>query len=480
MKTAHVTILFLAIIFLASCQGSQNQPTQEENQGEKQESLTERPPAILDEHKEAKPLAKQLDSSTRSLEIRNSAPFDLRTFYQQFNKSPQTFRVSSAQDTTIICQEGTKIAIPANSLVTESGRLVTGEVKVSVREYYQRSDILLANLSTMSNGKLLESGGMIHIDIFTGDEKCNLIEGTSIEFLFPTANAQKEGMRIFSGEWEGDVMNWELQEGSFELGLTDVQPVQNQNRPIPNEQKAFEITNIDSFINFLRGNFPYPELAIQAGINGTIGIILESDIDGQIDKFRIAKRLHPIMDEPFMRTINRFVLKMELKDGFGTNIKSSVYLPFHFNAGTWFHQSLDSVELIKTSQRLNNHSNPFLGRYVLASTHLGWINCDRFIQDREPKLNLIVRATNGDDIDCKLIFSDINSLMSANYTPSGEIMFPNVPADHPIKLFALKKEGGQLMLSLTEGVTGDRFEPEFNFQPVTVEGLIAEVKKLDG
>lgn len=40
-------------------------------------------------------------------------------------------------------------------------------------------------------------------------------------------------------------------------------------------------------------------------------------------------------------------------------------------------------------------------------------------------------------------------------------------------------EGG-LMLSLAEKLTGDRFEPEFNFQPVTVEELIAEVKKLDG
>lgn len=38
----------------------------------------------------------------------------------------------------------------------------------------------------------------------------------------------------------------------------------------------------------------------------------------------------------------------------------------------------------------------------------------------------------------------------------------------------------QLMLSLTEGLTGNQFEPEFNFQPVTVEELIAEVKKLDG
>lgn len=480
MKTAHLIILFLAVIYLASCQDSQSESTQEENQVEKQTALVEYPPATLNRNQEVSTLGKQPKSRTSDVEIKNAAPFELRAFYQQFDKPSQTFNISSAQDTTIICSEGTRINIPANSLITESGQSVTGEVEVNVREYYQPSDILLANLSTMSNGKLLESGGMVHIDIFAGKEKCNLIEGTSIDLLFPTANAQKEGMQIFSGEWEGDAMNWELQEEGFTLGLTDVQPVQNQNRSIPNEQKAFEITHIDSFINFLRGNFPYPELAIQAGINGTIGIILESDIDGQIDKFRIAKRLHPIMDEPFMETINRFALKMELKDNFGTNIKSSVYIPFYFNAGTWFHQSLDSVELVRTSQRLNNHSIASLGRYVLSSTQLGWINCDWFIQDRGPKRDLIVSASDGEDIDCKLIFSKINSVMPAQSSPSGEIIFLNVPAAHPIKLFALKKEGGQLMLSLTQGVTGDRFEPEFNFQPVTVEELIAEVKKLDG
>ncbi len=123
MKAVHLKVIFLAVAYLASCQSSPNNSSQKENQVEKQEIQAEHPSVPLDEIKKSTPLSRQSESRTRSVAIKNTAPFNQRSFYQQFDKSPQTFTLSATQDTTIICSEGTRITIPANSLITESGSL---------------------------------------------------------------------------------------------------------------------------------------------------------------------------------------------------------------------------------------------------------------------------------------------------------------------------------------------------------------------
>lgn len=479
MKTAHLTILFLAVIYLASCQDSQSESTQEESQVEKQTTLVEYPPATLIGNQEVSILGKQPKLRTSDVKIKNATPFNQRTFYQQFDKSPQSFTVSATQDTTIICSEGTRITIPANSLITESGQSVTREVEVIVREYYQPSDILLANLSTMSNGKLLESGGMVHIDIFAGKEKCNLIEGTSIDLLFPTANAQKKGMQIFSGEWKGDAINWELQEEveapvtkSF---LTERLLLSSTSFDYGTQKQ----TSRDSLSRYLKQNLIGQEILHSGEFSGTIEIHIETDGDGNTDTMYITRRFDQLLDQAVIKLLKKFPDKLDFRKLRRPRINRSIDIEIHIRPFPESRNQLNSTMVVSMEELIENN-DPLLGEYVLSSSSLGWINCDRFNNVARRKHTLIVKAASNSNADYKLIFPGINSIMYSTPQENGSIAFPNVPNGYPVKLFALKNEAGQFMLSLTDGVTGDRFEPEFNFQPVTVEELIAEVKKLDG
>src|SRR6185503_20189214 len=96
-------------------------------------------------------------------------------------------------------------------------------VNVYMTEYYKLSDILLANLTTESNGRMLETGGMIFIEALAEGKECRLKKNSLIEIQFPFAES-KEGMKLFVGNWKNKNVDWEemgtLQDSSL---ITDWQ-----------------------------------------------------------------------------------------------------------------------------------------------------------------------------------------------------------------------------------------------------------------
>jgi hypothetical protein len=91
-----------------------------------------------------------------------------------FKKSPQKLKINTEKDTVVVCKEGTKLVIKANSFIDSKDNLINGTIDLNVTEYYKLSEMLLANLSTTSNGKQLETGGMLYVEAFRGDELLKL------------------------------------------------------------------------------------------------------------------------------------------------------------------------------------------------------------------------------------------------------------------------------------------------------------------
>lgn len=129
-------------------------------------------------------------------------------------KQKQILRINTQNDTIIKCKEGTVLKISKGSFVnSKTGKVITGTIDLKVTEYYKLSDILLANLSTVSNEKQLETGGMLLIEANQGAIALELKDNLPIEISFPTKN-KKEGMQLFSGEWADKNVNWSLQNDS--------------------------------------------------------------------------------------------------------------------------------------------------------------------------------------------------------------------------------------------------------------------------
>ena len=69
--------------------------------------------------------------------------------------------------------------------------------------------MITANLNTMSNNEILESGGMIHISASNSGEKLSLEKGKEIIIQMATKDTLR-GMQTFISENNGNEMNWTL------------------------------------------------------------------------------------------------------------------------------------------------------------------------------------------------------------------------------------------------------------------------------
>ncbi|MBI1287906.1 MAG: hypothetical protein GC178_10035 [Flavobacteriales bacterium] len=110
----------------------------------------------------------------------------------------QTFTINPREDNRLVGEQGTVINIPANTLVLTHGN-VPSQMTVELKEVYGAGQIINANLHTSSGGEMLETGGTIHLDAHTGNEKAHITNGQAIDLEFPKNGTDKEGMQVFNG-----------------------------------------------------------------------------------------------------------------------------------------------------------------------------------------------------------------------------------------------------------------------------------------
>jgi hypothetical protein len=119
----------------------------------------------------------------------------------------QGFVINNAQDTVIETENGMVLVIPENAFVDENGNLVS-DVDFEVKEAFETTDILKAGLTTMADGRLLETGGMFFLNAYSNGKKLKLAEGKKILAEIPNINP-REDMMLFDGEKKEDgTINW--------------------------------------------------------------------------------------------------------------------------------------------------------------------------------------------------------------------------------------------------------------------------------
>gem|GEM_PF-5427420 len=125
-------------------------------------------------------------------------------------KNCQEFTVSIAGKSEITGMAGTIVRFQAGSLVNMDGSTPScATAKICLREYYSKSDMIAAGLTTHSYDRMLVSGGMIHISATCEGKELRLKSGKPMQVLFPTNGAKKEkGMHTFYGKHGDNLTNW--------------------------------------------------------------------------------------------------------------------------------------------------------------------------------------------------------------------------------------------------------------------------------
>ena len=128
----------------------------------------------------------------------------------QKKKKSQVYTFAPNKTIEFTAAEGTKIKIPANSLVyTTGGQAPMGDVQIEITEFYSMGDIIDNNLSTTYNGQLIISDGMINIEASRNNNPLRLQSGSTMEIGF-AEREENDGFGIFYGNenGSGDVTNW--------------------------------------------------------------------------------------------------------------------------------------------------------------------------------------------------------------------------------------------------------------------------------
>ncbi len=124
-------------------------------------------------------------------------------------KDKQNFQIRAGRDTVLIGKKGTKIFIPSQVFVRKDGSAVDNTlIKIELIELYDLSDYIKYDLPTISNGKMLESGGVIYLHATENGEKLAIAQGRGLQVRFEGKNAKKERMEAFYLERNEGNANW--------------------------------------------------------------------------------------------------------------------------------------------------------------------------------------------------------------------------------------------------------------------------------
>jgi hypothetical protein len=147
-----------------------------------------------------------LSSSKTASPFEKGKSYHIMRLYKELGLTPQTFTVKSNRDTIIRGEKGTQLHFPANAF---AGVAEGTSVEIKLKECYDYASILAENLTTKSDDKLLQTGGMIYVQATANGKELTLQKPMDIQFS--SAESKLKGMELFSGERKMDkngAMNW--------------------------------------------------------------------------------------------------------------------------------------------------------------------------------------------------------------------------------------------------------------------------------
>ncbi len=103
---------------------------------------------------------------------------------KKYEEPSQIIRTSVDKPCVVTGRKGTKISINPNDLITESGKPFGQTIEVEIKELTNQGELLRTNAQTVSDGKLLVSGGAYFIGMTSNGEQLKLKEGKTLNVQF--------------------------------------------------------------------------------------------------------------------------------------------------------------------------------------------------------------------------------------------------------------------------------------------------------
>jgi len=376
----------------------------------------------------------------------NILPDDL-LLMDEFSKgfagnAAERFTAPAKKVSVIKGAKGLKVTIDPAALEREDGTEVDGTINISILELTTADDLFKSNAATMCEGRLLASGGSYYIGMENNGQKLRIKKGRALQVNFPAIT--KDEMELFYGErdTEGN-MNWkragvDLVPGKQESSVTFVNRT-DEFAEMPAEP-AIEMPKLTLYRSLYEKVYYYNKQMTVQELVDTLNryskkVFLET-------VYTWPKELDTL--PPGTKVDTTFLLR---KYGPPKQYYLKTYKSLEDEKARWARIAAwrDSVNRLRYTGSLTDQVQRYYQPSAISS--LGWINCDRFYQNRQTDVELDIPITmNGSRIQFFLIFRSFNGLMNFNVDTVGikRNIFRNLPDGQAVTIVGFSKVKGQL------------------------------------
>jgi len=416
------------------------------------------------------------------------------------------FTINPNKDTTIFGEQGTRIFIGSGTFQYKDGRPAVDSIRIELKEFYEMADIVLADLNTRSDEKILETAGMIHIDVYSNTEKLEIKPGKQIVVHFPR-NGYNEMNLFYADETATDssVSNWKVDtvslvkktvklgsygwwypggddSTSYDFIPKDFVDTGYYWNPIDFYVNAYDFsdaTKKEIGSNMNKNDYPKFESWNDFGIECEMHISTEGYITNPKVNSNVSKATK--------QEIITFLKKLpQLEPGVNKNgeiierrglmfIQSGAIVPL-YQTDEEYLKSFNDKYAVYENTAIQNVDDAELDYYIFSVSKLGWINCDRFIE-MEQTLDMIVDIPFDPGTNFKMVFSDIDGVLKADVV-NNQYVFKKVPKDRYVTLIGMKEENGKLLTAFKKLPITNQPVVEWTFEETTLSKLREQLNAL--
>ena len=378
--------------------------------------------------------------------------------------------------------------------------------------------MLLANLTTKSDGNQLETGGMLFLEALKDNKELQLKPGSSIEYIFSSGGSKKKDMQLFLGEENKDGVDWTLDnithKSSAVLTTSEMVFIEEEDVEVPIQY----VEEVPVFPGCENGTNTEKQKCLKEALSNLVSKKFDGNLSNSLNlslgkhkistQFKISKEgeiidilataSSSILGQEAIRVLN-LIPKMIPGKQKGKAVVVRYDLPIYFMVVDGSDDAKSSRNLItfkgKTSfekkfeeqiKKRDSNTTGLIGsvtsddvsRYAFYGSKLGWINCDRFIGSSKNtiKFKLKIKGANGADV--KMVFKSLNSILPSR-SVGDSYDFGTVAVNEAVVLVAIKKVDDRLFLGLKEANVESVSELDIDFKEVSLEELKAELQKLN-
>lgn len=344
----------------------------------------------------------------------------------------QEYYIDNAQDSfTIKTETGMQLIFPQNALTDGFGNPVKGKVLFRITEYHTFLDFVTAGLSSSTtDGEMLESGGMIDVKAFAKQSasKTTLLKlAENKTYKIVSTSPFKEGYQTFYGK-RGDQVSWS----------TDNRTAQQNDNNEANKKFTLTIAPIIKYDsagnNELIVAQDYENKAMSLGDWFSENIDLPKDfkksLQGEGMHFPATLHVDVFGNIKNVTLNNAEQRENSILKSQWANIKEFLYYApkLTYTRGGLL-DSLISIEFMIVPSNYRSTKNlpavmpnlvksPFAtsnsaGNWVLESSSLSLVNCDRFSNMVKSKDTIYTQIKHGSALTY-FVFFDYNAMLKPN------------------------------------------------------------------